>query len=339
MTMSNIIDQKYFHLFSNCLLTKGYDRSSIIDLQRKDIHFIPNTLYFILKKHKNKTIGWIKKYYNDSLIISDYFNFLLSKELGIYVDSHKSFPNIDFTYHSSSQITNAIVEFSENSSYDFSKVISQLNDFNCESLEIRFLSKIKLFDLNLILQKTEKSTLRSIVIATPFDDDYSVENLSQLIKNHSRIARIHIYQSKFNKVIKDEELQPFIIYNDQNSLSPEYCGNISTDYFSPCIKIVCESLSYNTCLHRKVCITSDGYVKNCPAMNKSFGDIRKVPLKDIVSMEEFQILWYIKKDDIEVCKDCEMRYVCHDCRAHITDPNNIYSKPLKCSYNPYNSNW
>ena len=28
-----------------------------------------------------------------------------------------------------------------------------------------------------------------------------------------------------------------------------------------------------------------------------------------------------------------------DCRAYIQDKNNIYSKPAKCNYDPYNAEW
>lgn len=337
--MNSSVNQKYFCLFSNCILTKGYDRSSIIDLQRKAIHFIPNELYFILRKLKYKTVGWTKEYYDNNPVIEDYFNFLITKELGIYVDSHKLFPPINFTYRSPNLITNAIVEFSDSSDYEFRKVIEQLSELYCESLEIRFLSNIKLSDLDEILCITAESSFRSITIGLPFSAEYSVENLHKLLNIYPRIVRVHIYQSDFSKIINDEEKQPLIIYHEQKSLTSEHCGNISPDYFSVCMEMVCESLAYNTCLHQKVCITEDGSIKNCPAMHESFGNIKNLLLKDVVSFENFQYLWNIKKDDIEVCKDCEMRYVCHDCRAYITNPQNIYSKPCKCSYDPYTSTW
>ncbi len=70
-------------------------------------------------------------------------------------------------------------------------------------------------------------------------------------------------------------------------------------------------------------------------MEKSYGNISKDSLVDISRMDHFREVWYINKSKIEVCKDCEYRCLCSDCRAYISDPNNIYSKPLKCHYNPY----
>jgi hypothetical protein len=31
--------------------------------------------------------------------------------------------------------------------------------------------------------------------------------------------------------------------------------------------------------------------------------------------------------------------MCTDCRVYLQDPNDIYSKPLKCGYNPYTNKW
>jgi len=40
-----------------------------------------------------------------------------------------------------------------------------------------------------------------------------------------------------------------------------------------------------------------------------------------------------------VCKDCEFRYVCTDCRAYRADAEDLYSKRARCSYDPYTATW
>jgi len=54
---------------------------------------------------------------------------------------------------------------------------------------------------------------------------------------------------------------------------------------------------------------------------------------------QFQTLWSITKDKVNKCKVCEFRMVCPDCRIFIEDPNDIYSAPLKCGYDPYTGLW
>ena len=74
-------------------------------------------------------------------------------------------------------------------------------------------------------------------------------------------------------------------------------------------------------------------------MSKSFGHIDDTNLEEIISNLDFTKIWSIRKDDIDVCKDCEFRYVCTDCRCYIKSPENIYSQPAKCKYNPYTAKW
>ncbi len=74
-------------------------------------------------------------------------------------------------------------------------------------------------------------------------------------------------------------------------------------------------------------------------MSQSFGNIKDTTLKKALDHKDFKKYWNITKDQIEVCKDCEFRYVCTDCRAYKENPEDDYSKPLKCGYNPYTNIW
>jgi SPASM domain peptide maturase of grasp-with-spasm system len=74
-------------------------------------------------------------------------------------------------------------------------------------------------------------------------------------------------------------------------------------------------------------------------MAQSFGNIRDTTLQEALEHPDFKKYWNVKKDEIAVCKDCEFRYICTDCRAYIENPEDMYSKPLKCGYNPYTAEW
>jgi len=100
-----------------------------------------------------------------------------------------------------------------------------------------------------------------------------------------------------------------------------------------------ESQVFNSCLNRKISIDKNGEIKNCPSMQTSFGNILKTSLLSVVNDENFKKKWAIGKDKIDICKDCEFRYICTDCRAYLKDSQNIFSKPLKCNYDPYTAKW
>ena len=74
-------------------------------------------------------------------------------------------------------------------------------------------------------------------------------------------------------------------------------------------------------------------------MQKTFGNVKTKLLKDVLNDQSFKELWHINKDIINKCKDCEFRYVCSDCRAFTEIPEDIYSPPLKCGYDPVTNEW
>ena len=100
-----------------------------------------------------------------------------------------------------------------------------------------------------------------------------------------------------------------------------------------------ESVSFNNCLNKKISIDKEGYIKNCPSMKNCFGNIHNTKLVDVVNNQEFQAVWKINKDEVNICKVCEYRYACLDCRAFVEDGGNIASKPLKCGYDPFSGKW
>ena len=74
-------------------------------------------------------------------------------------------------------------------------------------------------------------------------------------------------------------------------------------------------------------------------MKESYGNIKDTTLEEVLNKKGFKKLWTIHKDKIKVCQDCEFRHICTDCRAYREDPEDIYSKPLKCGYSPYTNEW
>jgi SPASM domain peptide maturase of grasp-with-spasm system len=74
-------------------------------------------------------------------------------------------------------------------------------------------------------------------------------------------------------------------------------------------------------------------------MTKDYGNISSTTLQEALNHPDFKKYWNITKDKISACKDCEFRHICTDCRAYIENPEDIYSKPLKCGYNPYTCEW
>ena len=165
----------------------------------------------------------------------------------------------------------------------------------------------------------------------------NIEILKNICYKNPRITTIVLTSSSF------EEQYFFngkvIQFTNKPLNSILNCGVINSSLFSINIETFTEAQKHNTCLNRKISIDTEGYIRNCPSMKEHYGNIKDTTLQEALQHPDFKKYWFINKDQIAVCKDCEFRYICTDCRAYIENPEDMYSKPLKCGYNPYTSEW
>lgn len=334
-----------FKMHSNCIVVKGVNRSTICDLQRNEVKLIPSDLQNLIEQHEGKTIEEIKVQYNeaDHEVVEEYLNFLLEHEYAFFTDTPEFYPKLNTAWFEPSIITNAIIDVNSDSEYDITKVLSQLDDFNCKHVQIRFFNTIQLNKITELLDFLNEtvSIVSSINFVVSFTEEFSVEKLIELFQKQPRICSFLIYNHRkedFIKPLQGNHIK-YIKYISKNSMSASHCGIISSEYFSPNIKAYTESLQHNSCLNRKISVDANGFIKNCPSMSAHFGNIKDTSLKEALQQKEFKRYWNITKDEIDVCKDCEFRHICTDCRAYRENPEDQYSKPLKCGYNPYMNVW
>lgn len=323
------------------MAVKGVNRSVICDLQRSTIKLIPNDLYNILNEFNGETILEIQSKFDnlyDSTII-EYFEFLIENEFIFFTEVPNLFPDLPLIWDHPSEITNCIVDFDKNSKHDLRAIIDELNCFRCSGLELRFYDSVRIEDIEryLIYSEELESSVISIEVLLPYYPELDLETINTLFNDHPRLSAIKIFNSSKNELISPiRENSGYILLVKEKIKSNQHCGIISPDFFVSSIPVYTEGQKYNTCLNRKIAIDSNGNIKNCPTMSRSFGNISKETLKNALNKKGFKKYWEVTKDSINVCKDCEFRYVCTDCRAFV---ENKYDKPLKCGYNPYTNKW
>ncbi|GCC51544.1 grasp-with-spasm system SPASM domain peptide maturase [Chryseotalea sanaruensis] len=330
-----------FKLYSACIPVRGASRSIICNLVKGNFNYIPNTLYDILADYKNCNIEKIENDFDERSHkeLHKHFNFLVENGFGFWCDKPEEFIDMELDWDRSSPITNAIIDIDNLSKYDVSEVIRQLDNFRCEALQIRCFSVISIEEINRILSVTTESNFISIELYLKYNPIYNESFLKDLCEKHKRIRFAIIHSSPEEKVISSDD-DYYYAWFDKTELKDEsHCGNISRKYFSPNILLFTESQHFNNCLNRKISVDKEGNIKNCPSMLMSYGKIQNTSLKEALEKKGFTDNWIIKKDEIEVCKDCEFRYICIDCRAYTSDAKNKYSKPAKCTYDPYRTTW
>lgn len=339
--------KKYFIITHLQFLVNGYRRCAWYDIQRGKTYFFPSFFYSFCHKINGMEYAAIQSLFNESeyIFVDEYLNFILKYEFG-YIATLKdkqAFLKWNLEYDDCKIIENAIIQVSQKNEY--------INDAICENISsisfdnypaFQFICYDQISSISYLKETIEYLKLHfnssySEIIINYFSDLSDFSKLEVLLNEYTYISRIIIHSANYNKEYRSNE--GTMIFYTQQKFSNELCGTIKIRDFSLNFQHFSEAKKYNTCLNRKLCIDVNGVIKNCPAMNFSFGNIKDTKLSDVFENTEFQKYWYITKDKIDVCKDCEYRYMCIDCRCFIKDSENIYSQPSKCTYNPYITKW
>ena len=347
---------QYFVLSSSCKIVSGAKRFTIIDYQRGNLYFISKEYFSLLEKMNRKPLSSIEDTIFDKESRKNFLKFLktmLSYEVGFLTESLELFPERSDEIFDTDLISlfDVIIEIDPTSFSKklFKSLCSDLKDLRCKDFQIRLFSKFNLKLLDQVVKTIDTTCANYIEIHCDYFEDSNLqEQLHRFIENNPLVSNIYLYGAP-----RPEKLT---IFNDIPGRHPLILGyvyfiNYPFNNGNCCGIINMETLTYssinthnrlhkrNGCLDRKIAIDKEGNIKNCPSMNIQYGNINNISIKEVVETEDFQKLWFINKDQISVCKVCEYRYNCTDCRAFLMDPDNLYSKPLKCGYNPFTGKW
>ncbi|UKB84878.1 grasp-with-spasm system SPASM domain peptide maturase [Chryseobacterium sp. MEBOG06] len=329
----------YLKLFSSCKIVVGKKFALILDTQRQMYYQIPDTMSEVIDMLNDFSISEIKdSLQSDSIEIFDsYIKFLIENEFAFYTNTPHQFIYNDFNKSYLNDVMNCILEIS--SFERLENYIGELKKLKIQAIHISLYTNVSLQQFSELINKIATETaIISISISFTSDLVFDVNKLSGLKHQYPILTKIFIHNSTLEK----NENSDLVNYIKKTPLTS--CGAINSCFFSCNAQFYQESHFVNSCLNNKISIDKDGNIKNCPSMSQSFGNIRDTTLEDALNHAEFKKYWNLTKDSIEVCKDCEFRYICTDCRAYTeqTDTNTEgldVSKPLKCGYNPYTGEW
>lgn len=342
MLINNYSLDFYYPLFSSCFQHVGFSRTLLVDTNRKRVHYIPNSLSEILNLSKKKTLNEILIHFSreEQEIIWEYIEFLVQNEFvtPMTKEDLKRFPPMSLKWDYPTLCSNAIIDVVNEDAFSIFDSIKKLVQINCFHIQVRFFTTINTVRFEEIISFLNQSNIYTFDICTnKITDDLLF--YKKCIELNWKFSKLEIYNWEKDFIGVTDAVNSQIYFYKRILSSPTQCGIVDPKYFSHEIESITESLHFNSCLNRKLCIDHNGYVKNCPSMSQHFGHITDCNLEEVIQSPEFQKLWFINKDQIDVCQDCEFRYICPDCRCFIQDENDIYSQPMKCTYNPYICKW
>ncbi|WP_020570864.1 grasp-with-spasm system SPASM domain peptide maturase [Neolewinella persica] len=334
--------QPTYLLYASCVPVSGAKRKIICDLQRNGYVPIPDGLYEILTRHRGKSHKDIKAAYENKYdqIIDDYFKMLVQHEFAFACTDPNLFPELSLDWKAPFPVFNAILDRDNNSAYDLRSAVSQLSGINCKYLQLRFFDPIDGAALTELLQyfETIRSATIGLEVLVPAAPGFTSTDARKLLSTFDRLNKITLHGSPGEFSIEEVRNKRFLISMPTSVDSEAHCGIIDPELFSINIKAFTEAKKFNSCLNGKISVDRKGFIRNCPSMQEDFGHLDDTSLAEASSHPDFRARWQMTKDEVNVCRDCEFRYICTDCRAYTQD-NEADGKPLKCGYDPYTGEW
>jgi hypothetical protein len=221
----------YFILYSNVIISNGFKRKILIDLQRNKVYEIPNIYLNEINNHKIE-INDLKKKFNtiEFRQFENFFNFLIQNELGFFSKADKtlSFSSLNLKFHEENTFSNAVIEFEK---YELVVIIlQQLINIKCNNIAIIFEETGKI-NVNQIKDLYNDKILREFYSIDIFID-YSIFKkitLGELANNIRLVTVFNVNESeRLNSIYKYNRY-----YFTQKHLQSIGCGVIQKDSLVP----------------------------------------------------------------------------------------------------------
>jgi hypothetical protein len=302
------------NLFEDIKITKGYNRSILLDLTKNDFELIDNELIQILKdisKHDNFE-AIIKKHPN----FKDELNLLNSKNYFNTEYNPVLFPEI-----------NTLIE----NGFHFQSITLEVSEITLSFIEDYFELLIHLTqNIYLIINKFDNKLIN--VLNNSFDGK----------NNHVRVIfcsdskNIELFQNENSNFNFITDYYEFNFSQEKNSYNKNWTSLICNWF------VYFENINYNSGFFEKLYIHKNGKIGINHLDDLNLNDIKNVKnIDDLIKIKEesdYKELVSIKNDFILICKDCEFRHICVDIKTPKKNNENLYFKS-ECNYNPYISKW
>ena len=327
---------KYFKFYASCIPIKGFKRGVICDFRRGSIFYIPNSILEILEEYSTKVITELfNDYESQSVILKKYFDFLIENELIFYTDDLDNFPEINKRFIKPFEINIVLLEIDN---FDSTKLnlfeTQQISQIGCSEL-VLISHKNSIISLEKIMLMLDKSKIKTVTYFVDYKHFFE-QKYTELSNAYLRLREIIVYNCPIDITMPNIKNVSFTNDSVETILTKKISN---TDDFLLNINGFLESQEYNLFYNRRVFIDNDNNIKHSIEENEKYGMIKNQNLIEIISNNEFKKLWGISKNQIEVCKDCEYRYICPDNRIPIVKGKDLYYHLTDCNYNPYTNLW
>jgi SPASM domain peptide maturase of grasp-with-spasm system len=331
----------YVHLLPSCIVTEGYRRALLHDTQNNRSRLLSRGLAAALQRFSGRQVVALLAHLQQSGMsqheADNMLDTLAAEGFLLFSPVRIPFEPLHTAFHQPLAITNAIVDIALTNLHLLPQMLTCFRSIDCPHLQLRVYSNV--FPdaelLRWLAAFAVTDTMHTVDLILPFFDDY--QSLPGMLRP-AVLTSLVLYRAPYNDV-QQLSNRSQVIFLSQTLDFPHCCGIVDMAYFNFSLPHYMEARHYNSCLNRKISIDHNGHIKNCPSMQQHYGHVLDTDWAKVLETQAFRQPAYITKDLVAICRDCEFRYVCTDCRAYLEQPNDVYSKPLKCGYDPYTCTW
>lgn len=336
------------YLYPSCKLVRGSAYSAIYDLERKRLHRFSSQyfrLFSMAAGEDGLSTGIVEQLNGVSrAIASSAIDYLVEHELVSDGRGRLAEMTVELASECNEPraITSAIIDVDDRP-HDFAAIIRELDACQCPVMQVRsYGDLIGPEEIDHILRCVAGSTVQRLELLLRHSEALANFDWPRCFDVHQYLTVVQLHGAPSDRV-EEHVLGPglpprLLAWRTDLVTGPQGCGAISLETLNlPNVALFNELRQFNGCLNRKLSIRSDGQICNCPSLPETYGS-NVSAVSQIVKSAEFQDWWKIDKDSVEVCRDCEFRYVCTDCRAN-TPGGARYAKPVQCTYDPETGRW
>jgi SPASM domain peptide maturase of grasp-with-spasm system len=295
----------YFKLYSCCIPVMGKTGAVIIDLQKVSYTTIPQFLCELLQDYENENLDTLAELYEDrDNSIRQYLDHLCDKHLGFFTDEPERYPKMSLNWDTPEIVKLAVIEIEDYSRFNYKEILQQLDQLLCKNMEIWFTGSYTRANIEDLLSATHGTVLRSLALILPYNTGVTIKGYEELTALHTKIGQIYLYAAP--EIIKSPDTRVYAITDDIDDLK-KMLTNIPRDQYIIFLEFFTENRKYNAYYNKKICIDTNGYVKNCLTHRRDFGNIAEKRLEQIVEDPAFRELWHACNERVLDIKDSEFR--------------------------------
>jgi len=237
------------------------------------------------------------------------------------------------------QVSNEYIDKFNNRDYE--EIKDFIEQLKSEQLIIETEKHRWIPELNLEIEKDKgKLDEKPIKIITlEIDEGVDIRAVYEYLSPISiKVHKIFFYGKNNINVVSEVFPGVHIIRKDKKFESCMLLTVITDDFLKVNEDEYRLKMHFNSCWNGRIAVTSDGKFRPCIYSTIVLGDIKNNCSEKII--DEYQKYWRITKDKVVICKDCELKYVCFDCREiSFRETSDLYGSNPYCKYDPYKGKW